>query len=45
MAFVSQWGQDKWVVGLLEEKKNGFFVDVGAFDGVESDLASRRKYA
>jgi len=31
----SQSGQDKWVIETLN-KPNGFFVDVGAYDGIES---------
>ena len=30
----SQAGQDKWVIEILKEKMNGFFLDIGAFDGV-----------
>jgi FkbM family methyltransferase len=33
---LSQAGQDFWVLGeVFNEKRNGFFVDVGAHDGVE----------
>lgn len=32
--FYSQLGQDQWVVNVLKDKRNGFFVDIGAFDGV-----------
>lgn len=32
----SQAGQDKWVWDILQGKRDGFFVDVGAYDGVES---------
>ena len=31
--FVSQWGQDKWVVDLFKNKRNGYFLDIGAYDG------------
>ena len=31
----SQLGQDEWVVKKLNGKKNGFFVDIAAYDGVE----------
>lgn len=31
--FKSQVGQDKWVCGMLDYKRNGFFVDIGAADG------------
>ena len=34
--FYSQSGQDKWVAEIFEYKKNGFFVDIGAHDGVQS---------
>ena len=30
----SQLNQDLWVIEVLNEKKNGTFVDVGAFDGI-----------
>ena len=32
--YVSQWGQDKFVDELLNKKVGGFFVDIGAHDGV-----------
>ena len=33
--FVSQIGQDKWIIeDVFKGKKNGFFLDFGAFDGV-----------
>lgn len=31
----SQAGQDIWVLETLQNKKNGFFLDVGAYDGVK----------
>lgn len=31
----SQLGQDEWVIKKLKGKKNGFFVDIAAYDGVE----------
>jgi len=34
--FYSQSGQDEWVVKLLNNKENGYFLDVGAYDGIES---------
>lgn len=34
--FKSQAGQDKWVCEELNFKKNGFFVEIGAYDGIES---------
>ena len=33
--FYSQAGQDEWVVNFFESKRNGFFLDIGAFDGIE----------
>lgn len=33
MKYYSQAGQDKWV---MEKVREGFFVDVGAYDGIES---------
>jgi len=33
--FYSQVGQDKWVCDYFKYKKNGYFVDIGAYDGVE----------
>ncbi|MDA9981739.1 hypothetical protein N9H39_03180 [Gammaproteobacteria bacterium] len=32
--FQSQAGQDRWVVETLKGKKNGFFLEIGASDGV-----------
>lgn len=32
--YFSQYGQDKFVSNLLKHKKNGYFVDIGANDGV-----------
>jgi len=31
----SQIKQDEWILTKLNHKKNGFFVDIGAFDGIE----------
>jgi FkbM family methyltransferase len=31
----SQAGQDLWVLEILKGKKNGFFLDVGAYDGIK----------
>ncbi len=33
--FYSQIGQDKWVCEFFNYKKNGYFLDIGAFDGVD----------
>lgn len=33
--FYSQDGQDKFISKLLRDKKNGFFLDVGAHDGIQ----------
>lgn len=32
--YYSQAGQDKWIAELFNFKRNGLFVDIGAFDGV-----------
>ena len=32
--FKSQLGQDRWVVEVLQGRRGGFFLDIGAFDGV-----------
>ncbi len=32
--FKSQFGQDKILLSLFKEKKNGFFIELGAGDGV-----------
>lgn len=34
MKFYSQDGQDKFIAALLRNKKNGVFVDIGAYDGI-----------
>ena len=31
----SQAGQDLWVLETLKNKKNGFFLDIGAYDGLK----------
>lgn len=31
----SQFGQDKWVCEYLNNKRNGYFLDIGAYDGVK----------
>lgn len=33
--YYSQAGQDKWVIEFFEGKQEGFFLDIGAFDGVD----------
>ena len=35
MTYYSQIGQDKWVQATLRDKYNGFFVELGACDGVK----------
>jgi len=35
MKYYSQDGQDKFIVELLKHKRNGIFLDIGAYDGVE----------
>ena len=32
--FYSQAGQDKWVVEKTNSKNNGYFLDIGAYDGI-----------
>jgi hypothetical protein len=32
---ISQLGQDLWILQVLNKKRGGFFVDVGAGDGLE----------
>ena len=34
MEFTSQIGQDRWVCEKLRNKRNGYFLDLGAFDGI-----------
>lgn len=34
MTFHSQVGQDEWVHSMLRSKRNGFFVELGACDGL-----------
>lgn len=36
MKYYSQSGQDKWVCEYLDFKKNGFYLDVGAYDGIQT---------
>jgi len=33
MTYTSQVGQDEWVCKQLKHKRNGFFLDIGAYDG------------
>lgn len=33
MNYLSQAGQDKWVVEFFHGKRDGYFVDIGAYDG------------
>jgi FkbM family methyltransferase len=34
--YYSQSNQDKWVTEFLKNKKNGFFVELGAYDGIQT---------
>ena len=34
MESYSQIGQDLWVLETLKNKKNGYFLDIGAHDGI-----------
>jgi len=34
MVYYSQIGQDEWVNSILNDKKNGYFVELGACDGL-----------
>lgn len=36
MKYYSQSNQDKWVCEFLNFKKNGFYLDIGAYDGVQT---------
>jgi rfaE bifunctional protein nucleotidyltransferase chain/domain len=33
--YKAKQGQDKWIVDTLDWKTNGYFVDIGAYDGVD----------
>jgi FkbM family methyltransferase len=35
MKYKSQCGQDEWICNFFNFKKNGFFLDIGAYDGVD----------
>lgn len=34
--YYSQSAQDKWVTEFYKDKKNGFYVDLGAYDGIQT---------
>jgi hypothetical protein len=36
MKYYSQSGQDKWVNQFFNSKTNGFFIEVGAYDGIQT---------
>jgi FkbM family methyltransferase len=36
MKYYSQSGQDKWADQFFNSKKNGFFIEVGAYDGIQT---------
>lgn len=36
MLFYSQANQDRWIYNILSHKKNGFYVDIGAYDGIQT---------
>jgi FkbM family methyltransferase len=36
MIFYSQANQDRWVYEVLSHKTNGFYVDIGAYDGIQT---------
>lgn len=36
MTFYSQAGQDEWIVDLFNNKQDGFFVEIGAYDGIQT---------
>lgn len=45
MKFYSQSDQDKWVCDYLKYKTNGYFIDVGAYDGIQtSNTYTLEKY-
>lgn len=35
MKYYSQAGQDKWIAELFKFKRGGYFIDIGAHDGIE----------
>jgi FkbM family methyltransferase len=36
MTYYSQSKQDEWVFNFYKNKKNGFFIEVGAYDGIQT---------
>lgn len=36
MKYYSQANQDKWVCEFLDFKQNGFYLDIGAYDGIQT---------
>lgn len=34
--FYSQSGQDRWVDKIMKQKRDGYFLDIGAYDGVQT---------
>lgn len=34
MEYYSQVGQDRWVINYFGENYKGFFIDIGAYDGI-----------
>jgi FkbM family methyltransferase len=36
MIYYSQSDQDKWVLEFLKFKRNGFFIEIGAYDGIQT---------
>jgi FkbM family methyltransferase len=35
MQYYSQTGQDEWVDDFFKQKENGYFIEVGAYDGIQ----------
>jgi FkbM family methyltransferase len=45
MDYYSQSGQDKWVIDYYNHKTDGYFIEVGAYDGIQtSNTFSLEKY-
>lgn len=43
--FYSQANQDKWVCEIFDYKQNGYFIEIGAYDGIQtSNTFSLEKY-